>query len=140
MTTFLRRLSPLIAIACTSCSGERTVYPVSGRVTVDGSPASGALVHFHRPGSDSMNDPMIMAVVQDDGSFDLVTGSLGPGAPPGSYDVLIVWTSPAPHSNGRPQHSPDKLKGKYADRAHPLLHALIKPESNHLAPFDLTSQ
>ena len=73
-----------------SCS-RTTIYPVSGKVTYKGSPASGAAVFFFRQGADSVNEPAIMSIVQDDGSFELVCGSLGKGALPGDYDVVIEW-------------------------------------------------
>ena len=69
----------LVAV-CASC-GRTTIYPVSGKVTYKGSPASGAAVFFYRQGADSVNEPAIMGIVQDDGSFELVCGSLGKGAP-----------------------------------------------------------
>ena len=66
-------------------------YPVSGKVTYHGSPASGATVYFRRQGGDAMNDHTIMGIVQEDGSFELVSGLPGKGALPGAYDVLIEW-------------------------------------------------
>ena len=38
-----------------------------------------------------MNDHTIMGIVQEDGSFELVSGLPGEGHPPGEYDVLIEW-------------------------------------------------
>ena len=49
-----------LALACTSCRNNNH-YPVSGKVTYHGSPASGATVYFRRQGGDAMNDHMIMA-------------------------------------------------------------------------------
>jgi hypothetical protein len=127
-----------LALACASCGNRNNIYPVSGKVTYKGSPAAGATVFFHRQGGDSMNDHMIMGIVQEDGSFELVCGSLGKGAPPGEYDVLIEWKRVSCQSKGRPQHGPDKLKGRYADPKHPRFHVVIKAEGNELGPFDLT--
>jgi hypothetical protein len=107
-------------------------------VTYKGSPASGATVFFYRQGGDSMNEHMIMGIVQEDGSFELVCGSLGKGAPCGEYDVVIEWKPVSGQSKGRPQHGPDKLKGRYADPKRPYFHVTIKAERNDLAPFNLT--
>jgi hypothetical protein len=131
-------LTGALALACASCGNKDTIYPVSGKVTYKGSPASGATVFFYRQGGDSMNEHMIMGIVQEDGSFELVCGSLGQGAPPGEYDVLIEWKQVSGQSKGRPQHGPDKLKGRYADPKRPRLHATIKAERNDLALFELT--
>ncbi len=127
-----------LALVCASCSNESNLYPASGKVTYKGSPAAGAAVFFHRQGGDSMNDHMIMGIVQDDGSFQLVCGSLGKGAPPGEYDVLIEWKQVTGQSKGRPQHGPDKLKGRYADPQRPRLHATVEAKATNLPPFELT--
>jgi hypothetical protein len=127
-----------LVLTCASCRNKDRIYPVSGKVTYKGSPASGAVVFFHRQGGDALNDRMIMGIVQEGGSFELVCGSLGKGAPPGEYDVLIEWKRVTGQGKGRPQTGPDKLKGRYADPKHPRIHATVKAERNVLAPFDLT--
>src|SRR5258707_15381005 len=105
-----------------------------------GSPASSAVLFFFRQGRDSSNDPVIMSIVQEDGSFELVCGSLGKGAPPGEYDVVIEWKQASHGSRGRPKHGPDKLKGRYADPKHPLLHATVEAKTNNLPPFELANE
>jgi hypothetical protein len=131
-------LTAALILACASCGNKNNLYPVAGKVMCNGAPAAGATVFFCREGGDAMNDHMIMGIVQKDGSFELVCGSLGKGAPPGAYDVVIEWKQVNGQGQGRPQRGPDKLEGRYADRAHPLFHATIKAERNKLAPFDLT--
>ena len=131
-------LTALLALACVSCGNTNNLYRVSGMVTYKGSPAAGATVFFYRQGGDFMNEHLIMGIVQENGSFELVCGSLGKGAPPGEYDVLIEWKHVSGQSKGRPQHSPDKLNGRYTDAKRPRLHATIRAERNDLAPFDLT--
>jgi hypothetical protein len=126
-----------LALTAVSCTNNK-IYPVSGKVTYKGDPAVGATVFFHRQGVDPMNEHMIMAIVQDDGSFELVCGSLGKGAPPGKYDVLVEWKPVTGQSKGRPQHGSDKLKGRYADPKHPLLHATVDARATNLSPFELT--
>jgi hypothetical protein len=127
-----------LVFACASCSNKNNIYPVSGHVTYKGAPATGATVYFHRKGGDSMNEHLIMGIVQDDGSFQLVCGSLGKGAPCGEYDVLIEWKRVTGQSKGGPQHAPDVLKGRYADPKHPLLRATVEAKDNYLPPFELT--
>lgn len=131
-------LTATLALACAACGQKNNLYPVSGKVIFKGSPAPGATVFFHRQGADSMNEHMIMGIVQEDGSFELVCGSLGEGAPPGEYDVLIEWKRASGQGKGRPTHGPDELKGRYADPKHPRFHATIKLERNSLAPFDVS--
>jgi hypothetical protein len=125
-----------LALACASCG--KNIYPVSGTVTYKGSSASGAIVFFYRQAGSPANEPAIMGIVQEDGSFELVCGSLGKGAPPGDYDVVIAWKQISANDGGRPQRGPDKLKGRYADPKHPLLHATVEAKTNELPPFELT--
>jgi hypothetical protein len=127
------------ALACSSCDANG-LYPVSGKVTYRGEPADGAVVHFRRCGADPMNEHSIMGIVQGDGTFDLVCGPLGKGAPPGEYDVLIEWRKGDGHAKGLAQRGTDKLKGLYADPARPLLRAVVKRETNSLPPFELTDK
>ena len=138
MKKFLLCTLTVSGLACTSCTSSNRLYPVSGTVTYKGKPAAGAALFFQRQGRDRMNEQMIMGIVQEDGSFELVCGSLGKGAPPGEYDVLIEWKRIIGQSKGRPQHGPDKLKGRYADRKHPLLHATVEAKATNLPPVALT--
>jgi hypothetical protein len=128
-----------LAFACTACSTNSGIYPVTGTVIHKGAPAAGATVFFYRQGADPMNEHMIMGIVQQDGTFDLACGSLGNGAPPGEYDVLVEWKQVIGQSKGRPQHGPDKLKGRYADRKQPRLHVTVEAKTNRLQPFDVTN-
>lgn len=132
-----------LALACCSCGNG--LHPVSGTVTYKGAPAAGASVHLRRTGADPLNEQSVMGIVQGDGSFTLVCGALGQGAPPGEYDVLIEWrqgTGPAKapgHGRGDPRRKPpDRLKGRYADPKRPRFHAVIQAGANHLPPFNLT--
>ena len=129
-----------LALTYASCGNRNGLYPVSGHVTYQREPAVGATVFLRRTGGDPLNEPMIMGLVQEDGAFTLVCGSLGNGAPPGQYDVLIEWKRSSNQTRGLTQRVPDKLKGRYADPVHPRLHAVIKAENNCLPPFELMDE
>jgi hypothetical protein len=136
-------LSTSVAILFSSgCSKPHGIYPVSGRVTYKGEPAAGALVFFHRQDADPAREQTMMAVVGNDGSFSLDCGALGKGAPPGQYIVLLRWKSdpsrPSPRSPTEAATLPDRLGGRYADPRHPLLHAVVRAETNILPPFELS--
>ena len=133
-------LTAVVALAGASCADQHGLSPVSGKVTYQGSPAAGAAVFFQRRGADPMSEHVIMGIVQEDGSFELACGSLGKGAPPGEYDVLIEWKRMTGQGKGRPQHGPDQLKGRYADRKRPLLHATVEARATELLPFELTDR
>jgi hypothetical protein len=125
-----------LALACSSCGHSPSLYPVNGKVTVNGVPAAGASIIFQRHGVDLMNEQTVMGVVREDGSFNLVCGPHGEGAPPGEYDVFVEWRHRAEKAKG--PMGTDRLKGHYADRNHPRVHALVKAEPTDLPPFDLT--
>jgi hypothetical protein len=134
-------LTAAVLLACASCGPQHNgIYPVSGEVTYNGSPASGAAVFFFRRGTNPTHEHTVMGIVDEDGVFELVCGSLGKGAPAGEYDVVVEWKDVSGPNKGRPQHGPDKLNGRYADPKHPRLHATIEAEPTELAPFDLTDE
>ncbi|HLJ95171.1 MAG TPA: hypothetical protein VKU02_18485 [Gemmataceae bacterium] len=129
-------ITALLALACSSCGRSPKLYPATGKVTVNGTPAAGASVFFQRQGADLVNEQTIMGIVREDGSFSLVSGSSGEGAPPGEYDVFIEWRHRVERAKG--PLGTDRLKGHYADRKHPRLHAVVNPAPTDLPPFDLT--
>jgi hypothetical protein len=124
-------------VLCPGCGSSNNLYPVSGRVLYKSAPATSATVFFYRRGAEAINEQVIMGIVQEDGSFELVCGALGKGAPPGEYDVLIEWKVVSGQSKGRPQHGPDRLKGRYSDPKNPRFRVTIRAERNELAPFSL---
>jgi hypothetical protein len=139
MIKILCCLTAFLSLACASCSNRIKIYPVSGKVTYEGRPAAGAAVFFHRHGGDTLNDPMIMGIVMQDGFFEVACGSLGKGAPVGEYDVLVEW-KPRITPNGGQDRTADKLMGRFADLNHPVLHAKVEAEANQLPPFDLAGE
>ncbi len=132
-------LVTVMLFAGLSCSRQpKGIYPVSGTVTYNGSPATGAAVFFHRHDPGPQNEQVVMGIVKENGAFELVCGSLGKGAPPGDYDVVIEWKEVSGQSKGGPQRGPDRLGGRYADPKQTPLHATVKAGPNQLAAFDLT--
>jgi hypothetical protein len=130
-------LAAALTLACVSCGKGPKIYPVSGKVTWNGAPAAGAAVFFRRPGGALQDDPLIMGVVGEDGSFEIVCGSLGKGAPLGEYDVLIEWKQALGRGKGLAGRARDRLQGRYADPKHPLLRATVEARTNTLPPFEL---
>ncbi len=135
-------ITVLAAMSCTACSSNG-VYPVSGKVTYRGTPAAGAVVSFHHRGGATDGQPMV-GIVQKDGTFALLSGAHGQGAPPGEYDVLIEWKRgiggdccTAGARRQQAQIGADKLKGRYANPRQPRLHAMVKAQANELPAFAL---
>jgi hypothetical protein len=141
-----RALWFVIALTCGACGGSNRLYPVQGKVLYRGEPAVGAVVTFHRSDTgDTAPDQVAQGVVGKDGTFRLLTAGRGEGAAAGAYDVLVEWTAGLPagplSARGRGgaggRKGTDVLKGRYADRARPLLHAEVKRGHNDLPPFEL---
>jgi hypothetical protein len=136
-----RLVTALSLLACAGCAKSPGIYPVAGSVTYKGQPAEGAFVVFQRQGADPATEQTIMGVVQPNGTFTLDYGSLGKGAPPGEYIVLVRWkydsSLPSARSVREVAARPDRLKGRYDDSKHPLLHAVVRAETNVLPMFEL---
>jgi hypothetical protein len=125
-----------LALLGSSCGGNG-LHPVSGKVLYRGDPAAGAVVYFQRTSANPMNEHTIMGLVGKDGTFTLVCGHLGTGAPAGEYDVLIEWPHVSKQPKGLARKGHDRLNGRYADPKRPRLHAVVKAEANNLPPFEL---
>ena len=139
----VRLLLPIAAaacsLACSSCDHSSGLYPVTGKVLVNGDPAAGATVTFVRKGAtDPLKESTPQGVVEDDGTFAL-SGPVGAGAPPGEYVVLVEWKEGAGKKRGRAPalSAPDRLKKKYLDPNRPLLTATVEAKSTTLPPFEL---
>ena len=151
----------LLAIAPTGCSSNG-LASVSGSMTYQGKPATGASVHFHREGEtaeEAANFPI--GIVDEDGTFYLETAGVGYGAVPGKYNVLVRWApdktdggepAPATTKNKKPRNvvkrsaaeirrdptsATDRLKFRYFNREKPLIQVEIKAGSNQLDPIEL---
>jgi hypothetical protein len=133
--------------------GSAGLYPVTGSVTYQGKPATGAAVHFHREGATG-NDvtSFPIGIVDAEGNYRLETRGVGNGAVPGKYTVLVLWApepdlnappvtktgGPSPSSKRKdPKSDADRLKFRYFQADKPLLTAEVKPEVNHLNVFEL---
>jgi hypothetical protein len=121
------------------CSGEKRtpVYPVRGTVTVQGVQADNAQITLHPIDPKIMEGLEIrpMAHAGPDGKFAITSYATGDGAPAGEYIVTIEWHDKA--EGAFDAGTPDKLGGKYADRAISPLRAVVEKKSNELKPFEL---
>jgi len=135
---FIAAMLAASLIVCAGCNSSG-LYPVSGKVLVNGEPAVGATVTFVRKGSaDPLKEPTPQGIVTEDGTFTLV-GPGGEGAAPGEYVVLVEWKEGAGAKRGRAPAlgAPDRLKKKYLDPNKPLLTATVEAKPNILPPFEL---
>lgn len=131
--TCLALLCLTSGLACGCSRRERWMnetYPASGVVTVNGEKAEGALVMlFPAGGPVDVRNSKPWGVVNADGSYRLGTYELEDGAPPGDYDVTLVWTLGL---------GPDRLKGAHSVPDKAVMQVTIDQTSNELPPIELT--
>jgi hypothetical protein len=112
-----------------------TVYEVKGKVLLkDGTPLSGGHVYFV-PVNGTMAPE---AEIGSDGSFELVTGRSGPGAPPGDYKVRIEPKDPTlMASSKRAGKAKLPFATKYLDEDSSELRVTVRAQANQLEPLRL---
>src|SRR5439155_9511032 len=118
-----------------SCTGGAKPNSVRGKVTYKGAPVDGASVIFHPRGQAGPDVVRPVAVTAADGTFSLRTAGVE-GAPPGEYDVTVIWEKPPP-GGWTGENREDALRGRYSRPGQSGLKATVQPGNNDLAPFDL---
>jgi hypothetical protein len=89
---FTLTATALLATFAVGCSGEddgrQEVFPVTGKITVSGSPIAGATVSYAPKG----DQPVAVGKTDDKGVYELTTYEYGDGAAAGDYEVLVTKT------------------------------------------------
>ncbi len=126
--------SILFGVSC-SKQTKKTLYPVKGKVLVDGAPAPEAVVVLHPEDQPPMEAVRPQGTVQADGSFQLGTYSPKDGAPPGRYQVSVLWIQRSDKGDDIEQVF---LPYRYMSPATSGLTAEVRPGTNELPVFELT--
>lgn len=143
VTNFRGLLILLIACACLGCGRKQAsrleVYPVSGRLLVNGQPPAGAEVYFHprQPIPGLATRPL--AKVAADGSFEPGTYLEHDGLPAGQYDLTIIWPQVTVVENEEVT-GPDWLGGRFADPQHPAAEVTVQDAAVTIPPIDLKTR
>jgi len=125
------------------CGSGTSLVPVTGTITVDGSPAEGAVILFHP--DESENKSISSAVANSDGAFSPVTDS-EPGLPVGRYKLSVRWPDPSVKPTeteimlGTDSMGEDLLKGRYVSKDKSALTAEVTSTTTVLTPLTLTSK
>lgn len=140
------RLMLVAIVACAGCGTaekpQLEVFPVSGKIAVDGKPPVRAEVRFHPatplkdPGKRSVEP---YAYVQADGTFRIGTYLSDDGAPPGEYKVLLVWPT-ITVEGGEEVAGPDRLHGRFSNPAMPIALVTVKETENRVPDIELKSR
>jgi hypothetical protein len=84
----------ILALAVVGCGGKYKPVPVSGVVTLDGSPVEGATVYFYAVGDEKEGRPA-QGVTDKNGEFRLSTMGENDGALRREYKVVIAKYVPS---------------------------------------------
>jgi hypothetical protein len=107
------------------------VYEVKGKVLLaDGKPLQSGWISFVPKGDLSITPS---AKIAADGTFSLVTGGSGEGAPSGEYKVRIE----APEFRPDPKTRKTIFPSKYTDEDSSGIVVTVLPKENHLEPIRL---
>ena len=134
-------MSGLVIFACAVLAGchqsdslpSLQVYQVKGKVLLaDGKPLGGGWIYFV-PKGDLPLTPS--AEIQPDGTFSVVTGGSGEGAPPGEYKVRVE----TPQLSQAKSRSKTKsvVPFKYTDEDSSGLVVVVRAEPNQIDPIVL---
>ncbi len=118
------------------------VFPVQGRVLVDGQPPVRAEIRM-RPKT-PLKDPLKRSVephafVQEDGSFRVSTYADKDGAPVGEYALTIVWPE-ITEEGGEDVIGEDRLRGRFSDPQSPIAQIEVDEFDNHIPDIELTTR
>jgi hypothetical protein len=141
-TTCLAGMAFIVALSgCASEEDGRVkVYPVSGKVLVNGKPAEGAELIFYGATPEMRGPGTVSAegVTDENGVFHL--GSYGPndGAPAGKFNVVVIWREPIPDGVDQERfQAKDRLNNRYATPESSGLTAEVPERGIELPPFEL---
>jgi hypothetical protein len=112
----LRLTLAVVLVALASCSGRKTpkVYPVKGKILVNGQPVKDCQVAFHRTsGGDPASQAMATGLTDENGEFQLTSYYANDGAAEGEYVVTIEWRERSGLTKSD-FDGPDQLGGAYA--------------------------
>jgi hypothetical protein len=120
--------------------GKLPLFPVTGKVMMDGQPMAGAIVILHSvfdlPAGTAPQRPHAKA--EDDGTFKLSTYTNQDGAPAGKYYVTVSWkASNEGLTNEQQDDLPEKAPESFQKPKTSGLMVTIKESENTLPTWDL---
>jgi len=113
------------------------LYPVKGKVEIDGSPAANAIVFMHRQGRDSMLEPLPYGTADSAGNYEVETPNFGKGAQEGEYTLTVFAPDMSKPEDSTGQR-PDLLNGAYEKLTESTLRATVSTGQNTLPVLKLT--
>lgn len=120
-------------------SNQPSLYPVQGKVLVDGQPAANIMVRFNPLGDTSPFPLVSQGLTAGDGTFTLSTHQTGDGAPAGQYAVTFQWFDLRVDKDGENTFTnKDKLGGRYKNPASSTHKVTVPLSNNEQLTFNLS--
>lgn len=136
-----------VLLVLSGCSQEKApvrkkTFPLSGKITVNGTEPGSAIEVLCNPASPPTNsDPgqasVSSAQTEPDGSFKFSTYVVGDGVPAGDYTLTMSWRAFNVMSGS--STGPDKLKGRYSDPVKSEFKVTIKDQPVDLGVLKLVA-
>ncbi len=127
----------MLASGCGAKSRPRDpVFPVSGKLLVDGHPPAKARIFFHPETYSATRRESSFALVGPDGVFHAQTYAVDDGLAAGAYDVTVVWPT-FRVVDGEEVAGADQLGGRFIDRANPVARVIVTDGPVEMPPIDL---
>jgi hypothetical protein len=150
----MKRCAAWLAVAVALLSlagcgpGGPKVYPVKGKVSYNGKPmAGGGSIAFLPKGSGQTEGKLPGGIINEDGTYEMMTHKEGDGAMEGEYRVVITQVTakepePTPDGTAPPPAAAavapaDVIPPKYSDQQNSPLTAKVEAKSNEI-DFNLT--
>jgi hypothetical protein len=128
------------------CGGSgSSLVKAKGKVLVDGTPASGAILLFHPESSNGGN--VASAIADESGMYSPLTG-VDEGIAEGEYRVTVVWPDPkfkggsegVKFGVGESKDPPDLLKGKFVAKDKSKLTVSVSKSNAELKPLEISTK
>jgi hypothetical protein len=120
--------------------GKLSLFPVSGKLLMDGQPMTQATILFHpvRKYPDGAAPQRPRAVVESDGTFKVSTYGNADGAPAGDYKVTISWKGDVTGATSEEQAAlPEKAPETFQQPRSSRLRIKVNEDKNELPTWDL---
>jgi hypothetical protein len=125
--------------------GGPSLVKAKGKLSVDGTPASGAILLFHPESSSGGN--VASAIADESGMYSPLTG-VDEGIAEGEYRVTVVWPDPKFKSGSEgvkfgvaeSKDPPDLLKGRFVAKDKSKLTVVISKSNVELKPLEISTK
>jgi hypothetical protein len=142
----MARLLLVVAVGLVLGCGSKKFVPVSGRVTLNGTPLANATVAFQPSGEGKPLEtaPGSSGKTNENGEYTLMTSTGQKGAAVGKHQVLIsALDAKSEEDARRPRRGgprlADKVPSRYGMRGKDELTFVVPPEGTDKADFPLTA-